>query len=93
MPLPELLESQRGAALATWESLRPSPHDQALWDAACEDKAEGRALGAFLNLDQVQAALVNAGLCPELARSFILAKRFGVEQETKVRACDDYHRS
>ena len=41
----------------------------------------------------VKSADRRAGLDPELASSFLLAKRFGVDQGDKVRACDDYQRS
>ena len=62
-------------------SIRPSPHDQILWDASCKDRNEGRMLGPFSSCDAVAEVLGT--------QRFVINRRFGVIQPEKVRPCDD----
>ena len=60
--------------------IRPSKHDQELWDVTADEVASGKTLGPFRSYD----ALTSATGGPP-----VVALRFGVQQTDKLRPCDD----
>ena len=67
------------------KTVRPSPCDPDLLAASEKDVKQGRMMGPYFSLDQVETALNSA--------KFVVSRRFGVVQPGKVRACDDARRS
>ena len=65
-------------------TVRPSPHDQKVFEASMADVAKKRLAGPYYSLDEVFDALGT----DEVA----LLRRFGVEQSDKTRPCDDARR-
>jgi len=61
--------------------VKPSRHDQALWDITLQEVADGKTLGPFDTLDELSRA---TGGHP------VVALRFGVLQSGCLRPCDDF---
>jgi len=80
----ELLAFGTSTQSSTWNAIRPSSNDTALWKASIADVSKKKKLGPFYSLKELIAIL---------GPDFVIQMSFPVEQDDKTRVCDNYDRS